>query len=394
MPMPERKICVITGTRADYGLLQGLMREIADDPDLRLQTLVTGTHLSPAFGDTYREIEADGFAIDARVDIGLAGDDGPAIARAMGAALGGIGDALTALTPDIVVVLGDRYEILAAAAAAAALRLPIAHIHGGEITTGAIDDAMRHAISKLAHLHFVAADDYRRRVIQLGEIPERVFTVGAPGLDNYERLELLDREELGVALGFSLSEPYFLATYHPATLDAIDPAAGMRAMLEALAAFPNHRTILTGVNADHGHDAITAEAVAFVERQDGRAMLKTSLGQRNYLSALKHAACVVGNSSSGIIEAPHAGTPTVNIGGRQGGRLRAASIVDCENTAEAISTAIARAVDPAFAEQAAGQPRPYGVAGASARIKQQIKAIDPAALAAKVFYDLPIREVA
>ena len=386
--MSNRKICVVTGTRAEYGLLFWLMTEIKSDPDLDLQLVVTGAHLAPKFGETVTVIEDDGFAVDERIDLDL-GDDMPVgVARSMGLGVIGFGEAFGRLQPDIVVVLGDRYEILACAEAAMIARIPIAHIHGGEVTEGAMDDAMRHAITKMAHLHFVATEPYRDRVIQMGEAPERVFTVGAPGLDNIDKLDLPDRASLGQELELPDNQEYFLVTYHPVTLSADDIGAEAEQMLAAFDQFPDIRIILTGVNADPGHDRISGLLSDYAAKNKARVSLHASLGQRRYLSAMQHAACVVGNSSSGIIEAPTVKTPTVNIGDRQKGRLRASSVIDCAGQTKDIAAAIGKALSPDFRAGLQSMTPPYGTGGASATIKDHLKSVDLTGLNQKSFHDM------
>lgn len=392
--MDERKICVVTGTRAEYGLLYWLMKEIEADKDLGMQLVVTGAHLSPQFGDTWKVIEDDGFAIDAKVDIDI-GDDSPVgVSRSMGLCVAGMAEAFDDLKPDIVVVLGDRYEILAAAEAAMIARIPIAHIHGGEVTEGTMDDAMRHAITKLASLHFVAAEPYGRRVVQLGEDPDRVFNVGAPGIDNIVKLNLMPLPELERDLGLDLADGFFLITFHPATLGDGDPGAEAGEMLTALDEFPGHRVIVTGVNADPGHNRIAGLVSDYAAQNPERVSLHASLGQMRYLSALKHAAAVIGNSSSGIIEAPALGVPTVNIGDRQKGRLRAPSVIDCGGKADAIATAVGRALDPEFRNGLGNMALPYGEGGASQKIKDRLKEADLSLLGRKPFCDVVVERAA
>ena len=383
-----RKICVVTGTRAEYGLMYWLMREIERDPALELQLIVTGAHLEPRFGNTVDVIERDGFSIDARVPIDLSDDTPTGITNATGKALSGIGAALAELEPDLLVLLGDRYEIFAAAAAAALHRVPIAHLHGGEVTEGAIDDAMRHAITKLASLHFAAADVYRQRIMQMGEAPETVFTVGAPGLDHLARTELLDDVQIREALDIAGDAGYFLITVHPATLCDDDPAAEIEALLTALDGFAEHTAVFTGVNADSGSDTIARRIGEYVAGHPRSARLFQSLGQQRYLSAMKHAVAVVGNSSSGIIEAPACGVPTVNIGPRQDGRLRAASVIDCAADPSSVGKALERALDPAFRDICAHGEKPYGLPGASARIADVLRRTDPHTLRRKSFHDM------
>ncbi len=389
-----RKICVITGTRAEYGLLFWLMKEITGDPLLRLQLIVTGTHLDPKFGHTADVIEADGFAIDARVPLDFSDDSPKGIAAATGTALSGIGAALAALQPDIVVLLGDRYEILAAATAAMLARIPIAHIHGGEVTEGAIDDSMRHAITKISRWHFAAAEPYRQRIIQMGEQPDTVFTVGAPGLDHLDRTPLLNTFETADALGLESEQPYFLITHHPTTLGGDKPKNEIRALLAALDDFKDHACIFTGVNADAGYDQIAQAIHAYVATNENRARLFLSLGQQRYLSAMRHASAVIGNSSSGIIEAPACNIPTVNIGTRQKGRLRAASVLDCAADHKSIYDAITTAISPKFMPSRPDAAPPYGLPGASMRIKDVLAECRLNGDGSKIFYDLPELQVA
>lgn len=383
-----RKICVFTGTRAEYGLLSNVMRLIQDDPDLTLQVLVTGAHLSERLGATYQQIEADGFTIDAKVEMDLDDDTGAGLAAAMGQEMAGVARALDDLKPDILVILGDRYEAFAAAATAMMLRIPIAHIHGGEATEGLIDEAIRHAITKMAHLHFAAAEPYRRRIVQLGETPERVFNVGAPGLDNIDTHTFMGRDELAESIGFDMEGEVFLITYHPVTLDTEGPERGVSALLTALDDFPEARVVFTAANADMAGREVNARIQAYVDLHADRMMLTPSLGYRRYLSLVNEARVVIGNSSSGLIEVPAVGTPTVNIGERQQGRLRAPSVIDCDDTAAAIAAAIAQARGDAMQTVAAERNSPYGAGGASAKIVAQLKAADLDGILVKAFHDL------
>jgi UDP-hydrolysing UDP-N-acetyl-D-glucosamine 2-epimerase len=369
------------------------MKEIENDPDLDLQLIVTGTHLSASFGETIKVIESDGFTINERVDIEI-GDDSPVgVSRSLGLAVIGVGKALDRLKPDIVIVLGDRFEILGAAEAAMIARIPIAHIHGGEVTVGAMDDSMRHAVTKFASLHFVAAEEYRTRVIQLGEEHERVFTVGAPGLDSIKKLDFMSRAELKMDLRLPSDCLYFLVTYHPETLGDRDPSDEAREMLAALDQFPKICVVLTGVNADPGHSEIARVSANYAENHKQRVFLFQSLGQLRYLSAMKYAAAVIGNSSSGIIEAPAIGVPTINIGTRQSGRLRASSIIDCIGNSEAIVSAIEQALNPSFRKGMKNMTVPYGSGGASYSIKHELKHIDLKGLTRKSFKDVKFETV-
>jgi len=384
----RRSICIVTGSRADYGYLRRLAREIDNDRDLTLQWLVTGTHFAEHYGATYREIEGNGFTIDESLPIELADDSAGAVARATGDIMTRIADALERLDPDIMVVLGDRYETLAAAAAALLLQIPIAHIHGGEVTEGAFDDAIRHAVTKMARLHFVAAEPYRRRVIQMGEEPARVFMVGTPGLDNFADLEYLTPAELEARVGHELGQGFFLITYHPETLADDDAARPALAMLSALETWPERRLLITGVNADPGRDAVAKTLADYAAAHPERVAMSASLGERAYFSALALCGAVVGNSSSGLIEAPAVGAATVNIGDRQKGRLKADSVIDCGAGVDDIRAAVARALEPKFVNRLAGQDPPYGKGGAAALIKDELKSADLEALRIKRFHDL------
>jgi UDP-hydrolysing UDP-N-acetyl-D-glucosamine 2-epimerase len=387
--MSKRKICVVTGARADYGLLYWLLREIETERTLELQLAVTGMHLSPEFGLTVREIEADGFLIAERVEMLLSSDTPVGVAKAIGLGVIGFADAFARLRPDILVVLGDRFEVLAAAQAALVARIPIAHLHGGETTKGTFDEAIRHSITKMAHLHFVAAEPYRRRVIQLGEDPARVFNVGAPGLDHIRRTTLLDRAAFERSIEFEMGQPTFLVTYHPATLVERSAADGARELLRALDRFETARVLFTRTNADTGGRAVNELLEAYVEAHPKRARLFTSLGQQRYLSALRLVDLVVGNSSSGVIEAPAFGVPTVNIGPRQEGRLRAASVIDSAEDADAIAAAIERAMSPRFRAELEGMASPYGEGDTARRVVEVLLAVEIGeGLVMKRFFDV------
>jgi UDP-hydrolysing UDP-N-acetyl-D-glucosamine 2-epimerase len=391
----RRRICIVTGTRAEYGLLCRLMRAIDAAPDCELQVVATAMHLEQAFGHTVDLIRGDGFTVDGEVPMYLSGDRAADIARSTGIGLSGLADSFERLQPDIVVLLGDRFETLAAASAAALMRIPLAHIHGGEISEGAVDDALRHAITKLAHLHFVATDEFRRRVIQLGEAPDRVFVVGAPGLDNLARMDLPDRAELARHVGLDLDRALFLITYHPATLSDADPMSGVEELLAALMHFPEAALLFTSANADAGGRAINQRLERFVKEHAGRAVLVSSLGQEFYLGALKQAGVVIGNSSSGIIEAPAVNVPTVNIGIRQKGRPRAASVIDCDERRDAIVAAIRRARDPAMQSALLRGHPPYGrPKNAAATMLAELRKVDLKAILHKQFHDLPGGELA
>jgi UDP-hydrolysing UDP-N-acetyl-D-glucosamine 2-epimerase len=383
-----RKICVVTGTRAEYGLLYWLLKEIENDQDLQLQLIVTGMHLSPEFGMTVKQIEQDGLSIDKKLEMLLSSDSGVAMSKSVGLGCIGFADAYEDLQPDIVVLLGDRFEILAAATAAMLQRIPLAHIHGGESTEGAVDEAIRHAVSKMAHLHFVAAEPYRRRVIQLGEQPERVFNVGAPGLDYISRAQLLDRKAFEQSINFELGTVNFLITYHPETLSAADSLHAIHQLLTALQHFPQAKLIFTAANADINGRAINQVVADFVEQQAQRCVLFTSLGQIRYLSALRHVDVVIGNSSSGIIEVPVFRKPTVNIGDRQAGRLQASSIINCQSEVAEIVQAIEQALSPAFHQSLASVQSLYGDGRAASQIAHLLKTTNIQQIIRKRFYDL------
>lgn len=382
--MAKRKICIVTGSRAEYGLLYWLMKEIQADPALQLQIIATGMHLSPEFGLTYKVIEEDGFAIDAKVEMLLSSDTPTGVAKSIGLGTIGFADALERLKPDILVVLGDRFEILAASQAALVARIPVAHIAGGDTTEGAFDEAIRHSITKMSHLHFVTNEDAARRVRQLGENPDYVFNVGSPGLDNIARLKLLDRQELERSLDFSFQKKNLLVTFHPATLETQSAEMQFKELLAALDGLgPDVGVIFTKPNADTDGRVIIRLMDDYVAtRPNARAYV--SLGQLRYLSAMSQADAVVGNSSSGLYEAPSFGKPTVNIGDRQKGRLQAASVINCAP----LSGEIGKAIVQALAMDCSATVNPYGDGNSSARIKDALKKIAaPSTLLKKHFFD-------
>lgn len=385
----KRKICVVTGSRADYGLLRWTMDEIRSSVALELQVVATGMHLSPEFGLTYREIEGDGFHIDRRVEMLLSSDTPVGIAKSTGLGLAGFADALADLQPDLLLVLGDRFEILAAACAAMFARIPIAHVHGGEATEGAYDDAIRHAVSKMSHIHFVAADEYRRRVVQLGEAPERVHLVGGLGVDAIARAKLLGQAELEAQLGFVFGARNLLVTFHPATLEAASAEGQMRELLAALGELQDTRLIFTLPNADNEGRALMTMINDFVARHP-HARAYNSLGQVRYLSCLQFVDGVVGNSSSGLLEVPSFKIGTVNVGRRQQGRLRAASVIDCEPQKAAIAAALTTLYSAQFRQGLATVENPYGRPGASREIAARLERLSFDSLLDKPFYDLPI----
>jgi UDP-hydrolysing UDP-N-acetyl-D-glucosamine 2-epimerase len=387
--LSKRQVAVFTGTRAEYGLLYWVLREIADHPDLELLLMVGGAHLSPEFGRTVQAIENDGFSIAEEVESLLSSDSPDAIAKTMALGLIGASDALKRHRPDLLLLLGDRYEIMPWAQASLLHRIPVAHAHGGELTEGAIDDAIRHAVTKMAHLHFTAAEEFRQRVIQLGEAPERVVKVGALGLDQLERSPVVSREELEGFLGLPLKTPVLVCTYHPETLSETPPEESMKRVLDALATIPAATIIFTYPNADTGGRSLIPLIEDFVAARASRAVAVKSLGSARYLSLLRLADAVVGNSSSGLIEAPAVGVPTVNIGGRQDGRPRASSVYDVEEDSTRIAETIVAAIDPEAQRASAVSDHPYGSPGAAGRIVNTLASIDLSSLIHKTFFDLP-----
>lgn len=385
----SRKICVVTGTRAEFGLLRRLMQEIEASKALTLQVIATGMHLSPEFGSTYLEIEQAGFNIDATVEMLISADTSSAVTKSMGLGLIGYADAYARLEPDIVVLLGDRFEIFAAAAAAMIAGIPIAHLHGGETTEGAFDEAIRHSITKMSHLHFVAAEDYRKRVIQLGEHPERVFLVGGLGIDAIKHTTLMTREALEASLNFTFGPRNLLITFHPVTLESQSSAHQMSELLKALDGLQDTHLIFTMPNADTGGRELTSMVDAFVATHPN-ARAYSSLGQLRYLSCMHIVDGVVGNSSSGLAEAPSMGIGTIDIGDRQRGRLRAASIIHCEPSQDQITQALRTLYSMAFKNSLAQVVNPYGTGGASQRIVEVLAAHPLDQLIKKKFHDIPL----
>lgn len=383
----SRRICVVTGTRAEYGLLRGLLSELRETAGITVQLIATAMHLAPEFGRTVTEIEADGFPIDRRLEILVASDSGAGMAKSAGLGMLSFADAFAELKPDVVVLLGDRFEILAAASAALLMGIPIAHLHGGEITEGAVDDSIRHAVSKMAALHFAAAEPYRQRLLQMGEAEDRVFNVGGLGVDAILRVPRLSREELEASLHFRFGERNLLVTFHPATAEDGDPAQQCEELLAALDRFPDVKLLVTLPNADAGGRAIAARLQAWGAGQPDRVGVFASLGQQRYLSALAIVDGVVGNSSSGLLEAPSFGIGTVNIGSRQQGRLRADSVIDCPPEKEAISRAVGTLLSPEFRKKLAGVYNPYGTGGAAKKIAAVLASFPLPELHGKRFVD-------
>ncbi len=382
------RILAVTGTRAEYGLLQPLLRLLGSDPRFDLRLIVTGAHLSGTFGLTYRQVLRDGFSIAARVPIETKGDRPADIAVASARALEGMARVFSKMKPDWVLLLGDRYETLSAAIAAHLCAIPIAHISGGEVTGGATDDAFRHAITKMSMLHFTATEAYRRRVIQLGESPSRVFRVGALGIDNIRSIPPLDPRVLEKGLGISLREPFLLVTFHPVTLDREKPAAQFRVLLDALEQLFPMKMVMTYPNADAGGKSIIRMIEKFAARHRGLVAVTPSLGQERYLSLMRIAGAVVGNSSSGIVEAPFLHIPTVDIGNRQSGRIAAASVIHCKLEKGAILRSVRRALSPDFATFIRGVRNPYGKGDTAPKILKIILRFAPLQNIQKGFFDL------
>lgn len=336
----KKTVAFCTGTRAEYGLLKPLMDLILQDPELDFELYVTGMHLSPEFGNTVNLIEADAIPISEKVEILVSGDTPSAVTKSMGLAMIGFADVFARHKPDILILLGDRFEAFCVAAAATVARIPIAHLHGGELTLGAIDDAFRHSITKMSYLHFTSTEEYKNRVIQLGEDPERVFNVGAIGIEIIKTLPLLSKEELEQSLGVILKLPLALITFHPATLDEQKPEDQINELFKALDVFPDLFCVFTKANADAGGRVINKCIDDYVLRNTDRAVAFTSMGQLRYLSVMKLAFVVIGNSSSGIIEAPSFNVPTINIGDRQAGRVQSSSVINCSASGKEIITCI------------------------------------------------------
>lgn len=381
-----RKICVVTGSRAEYGILRGLMKAIKDDPELTLQVVATNQHLSKRQGETYAEIERDGFTIDYKVF--MADDEAPdnanTTAKAVGRGVSGFADAFDALKPDLLLILGDRYEMLAVASTALIYKIPIAHLHGGEITEGAFDDAIRHAITKMSHLHFTSTEAYRNRVIQLGEQPDRVFNVGALGVENVMKNDFMSKEEIEQALEFQMTDKCFLCTYHPVTLSDMSSETQVLNLLEALNDYMDYHIIFTYSNSDTHSQIIIKRIQEYVDRNQGRCMFIPSLGQRRYFSVLKYVTAVLGNSSSGIIEVPSFGIPTLDIGDRQKGRIAAESVIHCDYSTESIKEGLAKVV----AGKGKEVDNPYYKEGTCDAILRIIKTYPLKNIIQKHFYDL------
>lgn len=368
----KKTICVLTATRAEYGLLKQVIQKLSHSNSIDVRIAVTGAHLSPEFGLTFTEIEKDGIIVDEKIEILLSADTPSSIAKSMGLAMIGFADYFNRLNPDLLVVLGDRYETLAVCCAAMIHKIPIAHLYGGETTLGAVDEAIRHAITKLSYLHFTSTEEYRKRVIQLGEHPDRVFWVGAIGVENIKKVKLLEKIELERALGMKLDKPYAVITYHPVTLENDNTAEQFQQLLNACSKISNMKFIFTKANADGNGRIINKMIDEHVSKSEDSISF-ASMGLVNYLSSLKYCAMVIGNSSSGIVEAPSFGIPTINIGARQKGRIQGVSIINCEPLEADINTAIGFASSDKFKIIARNALNPYELNDSSQNIVETIK---------------------
>ncbi len=385
--MIKKKICIVTGSRSDYGLLYWLIKQVEVDQDLELQLIVTGMHLSSEFGLTYKEIEKD-FKIDKKIDIHLSSDTSSGISRSMGIAQKSFSEAYNELKPDIIVVLGDRYEIFSAASAAMIARIPIAHLHGGEATEGLIDEAIRHSLTKMSHLHFTANEKYSKRVIQLGEEPNRVFNVGGAGIENIKRLKLLTKEELEKSINFKFNIRNILVTYHPVTLENKTSKKHFQEILETVDELKDTNIIFTKANSDADGKVINQMINQYTKKNLEKSIGVTSLGQLNYLSALQYIDFIIGNSSSGLLEAPSFKIGTINIGDRQNGRLKAESVVDCLPNKKDIKRAIKKIYSNKFQNLLKNVKNPYGDGCASKKIIKVLKKIKLDKILKKNFFDI------
>lgn len=383
-----RKVCIVTGTRAEFGLMYWLIKGIQEDLDLELQLVVTGMHLSPEFGLTYQNIEDSGFKISKKIEILLSSDSSIGISKSMGLGMISFSECFEELKPDIVIVLGDRFEIFAAASAAMIAKIPIGHLHGGEATEGLIDESIRHSVTKMAHLHFAATELYKKRIIQLGEQPSKVFNVGSPGIDNITKLKLLNRDEFQDSINFKLGKVNALVTFHPVTLENNTSEHQFKELLNTIESFPEMSVIFTKPNADTNGRVIISMIDEFVQKNPQKYCGFTSLGQLRYLSALQHVDLVIGNSSSGLTEVPSFKIPTINIGDRQKGRMKAKSVLDCLPEKDSITAVIKKALSSSFIDGIRNVENPYGDGGASNKIIEVLKSVDLNNILKKEFYNL------
>ncbi len=383
-----RKICIITGTRAEYGLLYWLMKEMSADKELELQIIATGMHLSPEFGNTYQQIEQDGFVINKKVNMLLSSDSEAGISKSMGLGMIGFADVFNDLKPDLIVVLGDRFEIFSAVSAAMIAKIPVAHLHGGETTEGAFDEYIRHSITKMSHLHFTATEEYKSRVIQLGEHPDRVFNVGGMGIENIKRLQLQSRDEFEKSIDFKLNKKNILVTFHPVTLENLTAKEQFQEFLDAIDELEETSIIFTKANSDTDGRIINQMIDKYVAKNSDKSVGFTSLGQLRYLSALQYVDAMVGNSSSGLLEAPSFKIGIINIGDRQKGRIKADSVIDCLPDKTSIKNAFNMLYSKEFQSVTKTSENPYGDDCASKTIVKIIKQTNFDDILKKSFYDL------
>ena len=383
-----RKICIITGTRAEYGLLYWLMKEVDADKELELQIIATGMHLSPEFGNTYQQIEKDEFVINKKVDMLLSSDSEVGISKSMGLGMIGFADAFNDLKPDLIVVLGDRFEIFSAVSAAMIAKIPVAHLHGGETTEGAFDEYIRHSITKMSHLHFTATEEYKNRVIQLGEHPDRVFNVGGMGIENIERLQLQSRGEFEKSINFKLNKKNILVTFHPVTLENSTAKKQFQELLNAIDELKETSIIFTKANSDTDGRIINQMIDEYTAKNSDKSVGFTSLGQLRYLSALQYVDAMVGNSSSGLAEAPSFKIGTINIGDRQKGRIKADSVIDCLPDKARIKNAFKVLYSKEFQSVIKTSENPYGDGCASEKIIKVLKTVQLDNILKKAFFDI------
>lgn len=369
----KKTICVVTATRAEYGLLKPLIFKLKEDKDINLKVVVTGMHLSPEFGFTYKEIMNDNIEIDERIEILMSSDTNVGVCKSMAMAIISFSEYFNRIKPDMLVILGDRYEMFSIASVATVLNIPIAHLHGGEITEGLYDDAFRHSITKMSYIHFTSCEEYRKRVIQLGEKPDRVFNVGAIGLDIIKNIKLLSLNELEESIDFKLDKKFGIVTFHPVTLENGTAEKQCNELLRALDNFNNMKFIITKANSDTDGRIINKLIEEYASRNKERILVVSSLGQLRYLSAMKYSSVIIGNSSSGIIETPSFKVPTVNIGSRQKGRIKARSVIDCEVKKDEIILAINKALDLKFLQSIKDIENPYGDGESSEKIIVNLK---------------------
>ncbi len=386
--MHKRKIAIFTGTRAEYGLLYWIIKGLNDAKDIDVKLMVGGMHLSPEFGNTVNEIKRDGFKIAHSFEFLLSSETAEGISKSMGLALISACEFFERDRPDILLVLGDRYESFAVAQAAMIARIPIAHIHGGEITEGLIDEAIRHSITKMSHFHFAATEDYKNRIIQLGESPKNIFNYGAPGIDNIKKLKLLNKKDLSKKFNISFDNPYFMSTYHPVTLTENDGEKELKNLISALDAFKDYQVIISYPNADTNSRVLIEILEKYRDKNSDRVHLFQSLGQLNYLSLLKHSSLVIGNSSSGIIEAPSLKIPTIDIGDRQSGRIKGETVISCQSSINSIKKAIKKGLSKSFNEKCKKSNNPYGDGKASKKIIQSLRNIKLENILIKKFHNL------